>query len=113
MHRNTVRLALAGIAVFYAIFGGLLATDYFSLWESDRLAKAVIQIESKHSGIEYLDDPAYEKAEKALREHVVTHPDDTVVMARIHLLQSVLLWGTVALGVGASVLFLTRGKRAG
>ncbi len=113
MHRQTIRLALAGIAVFYAFFGGLVVTNYMTLHESDRLAERIVRIKEKHTGVEWLYDPEYKKAEDALTKHVLTHQDDAVYASRASLFGAILLWGTVALGVGGGVLLLTRGKRPG
>lgn len=112
MHRNTVRLALAGIAIFYAVFGGLWATNYFPLQDHYRQHQIMRDLAASSSGIEYFKSPAYRKANGAVEEYVFTHPDISVTESRIGLFQAILLWGTVALGVGGAVLFLTRGRRA-
>lgn len=113
MHRNTIRLAIAGIAAFYAVFGGLWAINYFPLAEYYRQSEITDKFMMSSKGIDYMDDPEYKKADEAVEVYVLSHPDIFVTERRISRYLSILLWGTVALGVGGGVLFLTRGKRAG
>lgn len=113
MHRNTVRMILAGVVVFYVVVGGLWATSYFPLkrfYEQTEITKNIM-LNSK--GTEWADAPEYNKANDYVTRYALTHGDIFVTEDRISLYQSLLLWGTVALAVGASVLFLTRRRRAG
>lgn len=113
MHRNTVRLALAGVAMFYAVFGGLWAIDYFPMANFYRQSEITKGIMSKSHDYEFLKSEEFQRASRSEEAYIQAHPDLTATRHRIELYQSILLWGTVALGVGGGVLFLTRGKRAG
>lgn len=113
MHRNTVRLVLAGVAVFYVVVGGVWATNYLPLRKFYEQVEIANNVVLSSSGFEDSRSSKYNKANEYITNYAQSHPDVYVTEGRIHLYQSILLWGTVAMGVGASVLFLTRGRRPG
>lgn len=113
MHRNTIRLALAGIAIFYVVFGSLWATNYFPLRKFYQQNDITMNSTVNSKGVDWDKTPEYRKADDYITKYALTHPDPFVIEARVGLYQALLLWGTVALAVGAAVLFLTRGMRAG
>ena len=112
MHRNTVRLALAAVAVFYVVVGGLWAVDYFPISGFYKQVELTHEFQTKSQGIEYLEDANYKKANEKVEQYALTHGDLTATEERVGLYQAILLWGTIALAVAASVLFLTRKRRA-
>ena len=107
MNQNTMRLALAAIAAFYVVIGGLWAINYFPL------KNFYHQIEVKDTITKKLGYPAafqsheYKAAEEAQATYPLSHPDILVTEGRVSFYRSLLIWGTVAMGVGGGVLFLT------
>ncbi|HYC68533.1 hypothetical protein [Brevundimonas sp.] len=112
-NNNAVRLALAAVAAFYVVVGGLWAADYFPL------QKFYAQIEIKDAIAEevgYLrafETPEYKEASAYQQSYALTHPDILETEKNLALLGSLLLWGTIALGAGGGVLFLTRRNARG
>lgn len=110
MNQNTIRMVLAAIAAFYVVIGGLWAINYFPL------KNFYHQIEVKDAITEKLGYPAafrsaeYTAAEEAQTTYALSHPDILVTEGRVAFYRSLLIWGTVAIGVGGGVLFLTRGR---
>lgn len=113
MRQNEVRLALAGVVMFYAVVGGLWATNYFPLKGVYRQQEITREIEMNSEYESWRTNEAYKKANEYQERYHLTHISPDITEARIALYQSMLMWGTIALGAGASVMFLTRGKRAG
>lgn len=126
MSRNSTRLALAITAVFYAVAGGLWATNYFPLrhlYTETRAREAVMESFIEKFGVEKWAttpetvDPeavaAWKKHDAYVTKYALNYPAIDVVEARIALYETILLWGTVALAVGGAVLLLTRGKPKG
>lgn len=111
MHRNTVRFILVGIAVFYAVVGGLWATNYFPLQNALRQTEIQKKLMRKTPPSEWATNAELTKSSDIWTDYVMSHPSFSETRATISLYQSILLWGTISLGVGASVVFLTRGKR--
>lgn len=113
MNTNVVRLGLAAVAAFYVVVGGLWAADYFPL------QKFYAQIEVKDAAVERHGYPAgfeaneYKEAAAYQQTYALTHGDILKTEGNLALYRSLLLWGTIALGVGGGVLFLTRRNRKG
>lgn len=111
MNKNVVRIGLAAIAAFYVVVGGLWASQYLPLKKFEN------QIELKRELVDKLGYDAahkskeYKQAEEYNTHYALTSPDLHVTYGRMAFYQSLLLWGTVALGVGGGVLFLTRGRK--
>ena len=110
MNQTTTRTALAAIAAFYVVIGGLWAINYFPL------KGFYHQVEVKDAIISKLGYPAalssveYKAAEQAQATYALSHPDILVTEGRVAFYKSLLIWGTVAIGVGGGVLFLTRSR---
>lgn len=112
MNKNVIRLALAAIAAFYVVVGGLWASDYFPLqkfFAQDRIKDALIE---EHGFSEAYHSKAYNDAVEIEAQYVRAHPSFAKTVNNLAFYQSLLLWGTVALGVGGGVLFLTRGHKS-
>lgn len=125
MGRQAIRIGVALAAMFYAVAGGMWATSYFPLQQAYAQAKKREEIREsfvKKFGIEnWVVSPenfdstavsAWETANDYMTEYSLRHPDISDTERRIAFYESLLLWGTIALGAGGTVLFLTRGKRA-
>lgn len=110
MNQTTFRIALAAIAAFYLVIGGLWAINFFPL------KNFYDQIEVKDAIVEKLGYPAafrsaeYKAADEAQATYALSHPDILVTEGRVALYTSLLIWGTVAIAVGGGVLFLTRAR---
>jgi hypothetical protein len=110
MTRQTVRIGLAAIAAFYAVLVGLWAVDYFPL------RKFYAQMEVKEALVERLGydrawaSEEYEAASAYQQAYALSHPGIMETEGKLALYQSILLWGTIAIGVGGGVLYLTRGR---
>lgn len=111
MNRNTIRLALAGIAAFYVVVGGLWALDYFPLQKFYAQAEIKDAIIEEHGYTGVFSRPDYQEASAYEQAYSISHPDILTTEAKLALLQSILLWVTVALAVAGSVLFFTGRKR--
>lgn len=113
MNRNTVRLTLAAVASFYVVVGGLWALDYFPLqkfYAQSEIRDALIEEHGYSAAYEleeYREAGAYEQV------YALSHPDILATESKLDLLQSLLLWATVALAVAGGVLLLTRRKARG
>lgn len=113
MNTNVVRLGLAAVAAFYVVVGGLWAADHFPL------QKFYAQIEVKDAAVERHGYPAvfqakeYKEATAYQQTYALTHGDILQTEGKLALYRSLVLWGTIALGVGGGVLFLTRRNRKG
>ena len=112
MNGNIKRAALAIIATFYVVIGGLWATNYFPLKERYRQHDIMRSVVLSYKDLSWSEDPRYKKADEYITAYALTHDDVVTVEERISLLEAILIWGTVALVVGASVLFLTRQRPA-
>lgn len=112
MNKNVIRLGLAAIAAFYVVIGGLWAIDYFPLQklyahgEKQSAVAARVGYEAAYETQEYKEATAYRE------RYALSHSDIYGTEAKLAFYQSLLLWGTVAIGVGGGVLFLTRGRGA-
>lgn len=112
MNKNVTRLGLAVIAAFYVVIGGLWAVSYFPLQKVYAVTEAKtalvekIGYERAHETKEYKEATAYQE------RYVMSNPDIVTTEGRLAFYQSLLLWGTVAIGAGGGVLFLTRGRGA-
>ena len=110
MNKNVLRIGLAAIAAFYVVVGGMWASSYFPL------QKFYDQIKIKDAIIDKLGYPAafesadYKAAEQAQATYALSRPDILVTEGRLAFYQSLLTWGTLAIGVGGGVLFMTRGR---
>lgn len=113
MSRQVLRIGVAIIAMFYVVIGGLWATSYFPLQKLYATQDTEKSYTQKFGYEKWYESPEYEKVDEYRTTYALTKPDIFVTEARLSLYQSILLWGTVALGAGAVVLFLTRGKRVG
>ena len=112
MNQQSRRLALAAVSVFYVVIGGMWATNYFPLQKFYSTIKQENAYVEKFGYEKWLQSPEHKNSEDYIALYSLTYPSIDVTENKIGLYQSILLWGTVALGVGAAVLFLTRGKRA-
>lgn len=111
MNRNTIRFVLAGVAAFYVVIGGIWALDYFPLqkfYAQIEVQNALIQERGAEAfgSEEYRESTAYQQA------YAVSYPDILTTESKLAFLQSLLLWGTVALAVVGGVLLVTRRKTA-
>tara|TARA_R110002124_G_scaffold165121_2_gene332494 strand:+ start:27528 stop:27893 length:366 start_codon:yes stop_codon:yes gene_type:complete len=108
MNNNAVRLGLAAVAAFYVVTGGLWAADYFPV------QKFYAQIEVKDAIVEKVGYPAafetkeFRDASAYQQTYALTHPSIIETENKLAFLGTLLLWGTIALGAGGGVLFLTR-----
>jgi hypothetical protein len=112
MYQKSVRLAISGVIMFYVVVGGLWATNYFPLRGAYRQQEIARKIEMSTDYETWVENKALQKAREYQDRYYSTHVGSDVTQARINLYQLMLLWGTIALGAGVSVMFLTRGKRA-
>jgi hypothetical protein len=111
MTRVNLRLILAAIAMFYVVVGGLWASNYFPLQEFYDQQKIEEAYVAKHGYEKWLESPERDKARAIEQAYALTHPDIFTTEAWIGRYQSILLWGTIALSVGAGVMFLSRRRR--
>lgn len=112
MNKNVIRLALAAIAAFYVVVGGLWASDYFPLQKFYAQSDVKDALVEKHGFSDAYDSKEYKEASAYQQVYAITHPGIFETEAKLAFYQSLLLWGTVALGVGGGVLLLTRGRKA-
>ncbi|GAA0655367.1 hypothetical protein [Brevundimonas lenta] len=108
MNKNAARLGLAAIAAFYVVTGGLWAADYFPLQKFYAQAEVKDAIAEKVGYPAAFDTKEYDDAYAYQQTYALTHPSIVDTENKLALLGSLLLWGTVGLGVGGGVLFLTR-----
>ncbi len=112
MNRNLIRLGAAGAAAFYVVVGGLWASDYLPLRNflaQDEIKKSIIA-ELGYEGD--LDSPEYKASREVEQTYAMTHPDILATQQKLSGYQSLLLWGTIAMGVGVGVLYFTRRRVA-
>lgn len=112
MNRNLIRLGAAGAAAFYVVVGGLWASDYLPLRNflaQDEIQKSIIA-ELGYEGA--FDSPEYNASRAVEQTYAMTHPDILVTQQKLSGYQSLLLWGTIAMGVGVGVLYFTRRRVA-
>lgn len=112
MNKNVVRLGLAAIAAFYVVVGGLWAVNYFPLQKFYAQSEAQDAIREKVGYGRAHETKEYKDAEAYMVRYVLSHPDLMTTEGKLAFYQSLLLWGTVAIGAGGGVLFLTRGRGA-
>ena len=111
MRQNVVRLALAGVVMFYVVVGGLWATNYFPLKGVYRQQEIASKIEMNSEYETWGSNESLQKAREYQDHYHLTHVSPDITQRSINLYESMLLWGTIALVAGASVMFLTRGKQ--
>ena len=111
--RATVKAA--AIAAFYVVVGGLWAADYFPLQNFYAQEEIKASLREELGVVGAIDSQAYQDAMGRQQIYALSHPDIYATEAKLALYGAILLWGTVALGVGGGVLFLTRrrGSQAG
>jgi len=97
MNTNTKRMVLAAIAAFYVVVGGLFLQAY-------------IPVQRFNASVEGPSLTGNRKAFEQQMRDAISYPENQAKMRRY---SSILLWGTLALGAGGGVLFLTRGRKAG
>lgn len=110
MNKNVIRIGLAAIAAFYVVVGGLWASDFFPLQKFYAQSDVKDELTEKHGFSAAYDSKEYKEASAYQQAYAITHPGIFETEAKLAFYQSLLLWGTVALGVGGGVLFLTRGR---
>lgn len=108
MNNNAVRLVLAAVAPFYVVTGGLWAADYFPLQKFYAQVEVREELIEKHGFDRAFDTAEYKEARAYEQTYALNHPGIVETENKLAFLGSLLLWGTVALGVGGGVLFLTR-----
>lgn len=113
MNNNAVRLVLAAVAAFYVVTGGLWTADYFPLQKFYAQAEVKDAIFEKHGVERAFDTPEYKEASAYQETYALTHPGIVETESKLAFLGSLLLWGTIALGVGGGVLLVTRRGRKG
>ena len=111
MNKNIVRIGLAVIAAIYVVVGGLWASDYFPLqkfYAQDKIKDRIIE---KVGYKEAYRSKEYDEAYRYEQLYAITHPSIYETEAKLAFYRSLLLWGTIALGAGGGVLFVTRGRK--
>lgn len=108
MNNNAIRLGLAAVAAFYVVTGGLWAADYFPLQKFYAQAEIRGELLEKHGFDRAFDTAEYTEARAYQQTYAITHPSIVETENKLAFLGSLLLWGTIALGVGGGVLFLTQ-----
>lgn len=112
MNKNVIRLALAAIAAFYVVVGGLWASDYFPLKKFYAQIELQDTLIKKHGFSEAYDSKEYKESKSYQQTYALTKPGIFETEKKLAFYQSLLLWGSVALGAGGGVLFLTRGRKS-
>lgn len=112
MNKNVTRLGLAAIAAFYVVVGGLWSINYFPLQKFYAQTEAKSVLIDKVGFEQAYRAKEYQAAMEYQERYVLSHPDIITTEGRLAFYQSLLLWGTVAIGAGGGVLFLTRGRGA-
>lgn len=110
MNKNVIGIGLAAIAAFYVVVGGLWASDFFPLQKFYAQSDIRDALVEKHGFSAAYHSKEYEESKAYELHYVRTHPDIVETVNKLSLYESLLLWGTVALGVAGGVLFLTRGR---
>lgn len=111
MNNNVVRIGLAAIAAFYVVVGGLWASHYLPLKKFENQIERQREIVNKLGFDAGYASKQYKEAEEYKMHYALTSPGLHVTYSRMALYQSLLLWGTIALGAGGGVLFVTRGRK--
>jgi hypothetical protein len=111
MNRNLIRLGLAGAAAFYVVVGGLWASDYFPLQNFYAQAKVQESIIDEMGVAKAIDSEEYNASRAAEQTYAITHGDIMETERKLALYGSLLLWGTVALGIVGGVLYFTRQRK--
>lgn len=112
MNNTTTRIGLSAIAAFYLVIGGLWAIDYFPLQKLYAQAEIQNTVAERVGYQAAYETQEYKKATAYQERYALSHSDIYGTEAKLAFYQSLLLWGTVAIGVGGGVLFLTRGRGA-
>lgn len=110
MNKNTTRLGLAAVAAFYVVTGGLWAADFFPLQKFYAATEAKSELFEKLGYPAVFEAKEYKAATAYQEAYALSHGDILETEGRLALYRALLLWGTVGLGVGGGVLFLTRGR---
>lgn len=111
MNKNVVCIGLAAIAAFYVVVGGLWASHYLPLKKVEGQIELQRELINKLGFDAASDTKEYKEADAYQRHYALTYPYPHVIYSRMALYQSLLLWGTIALGAGGGVLFVTRGSK--
>lgn len=112
MNTNTKRMVLAAIAAFYVVVGGLWASNYFPMKDFEAQIIRQNELVEEMGFTEARASKAYKKAGASIEHYAMTLPRHHVTMEKLAFYQSILLWGTIALGAGGGVLFLTRSRKS-
>lgn len=96
MNTNTKRMVLVAIAAFYVVVGGLFLQAY-------------IPVQRFNASVEGPSLSGNQKAFEQQMRDALSYPDN---QAKVRRYGSILLWGSLALGAGGGVLFLTRGRKS-
>ena len=112
MNTNTKRIALAAIAIFYVVLGGLWASNHFPLQKFSAQHEVQAELERKMGFDAAFKSKEYRASMEYQTAYAVSAPDVHVTLGRIALYKTLLFWGTIALAVGGGVLFLTRGRQS-
>lgn len=112
MNTNTKRMVLAAIAAFYVVVGGLWGSHYFPYQNFGAQIERQDKLKNEMGYSAAQDSEAYKKAEASIQHYARTSPSLGETFSKIAFYQSILLWGTIALGAGGGVLFLTRGRKS-
>ena len=105
------RETLAIIAAFYVVVGGLWASHYFPLKKVESQIELQRELVNKLGFDAAYASKEYKEAGAYQRHYALNYPYPHVTYSRMALYQSLLLWGTIALGAGGGVLFVTRGRK--
>lgn len=97
MDKNQLRLALAGVAAFYVIVGGLFLQAYIPVARFDAAVEARVQ-----RGAAYDYDSAQGMSDALSYDANV---------GKVGRYGGLLLWGTVGLATFAGVVFVTRRRK--
>jgi hypothetical protein len=110
MNTNTKRMVLAAIAAFYVVVGGLWATNFFPLQKFYNQTQLQHRLHLEHGYYGAKEINAWKKAEEYKTRYVLTHRDLLETEEKIALYMSILMWGTLALGVSGGVFFFGRSR---
>ena len=99
MDKNQIRLALAGVAAFYVIVGGLFLQAYIPVARFDAAVEARVE---RGAAYDYDSDQGMNDA--------LSYDGNVGKVGRYG---GILLWGTVGLATFAGVVFFTRRKKQG
>lgn len=108
LKNNAVRVALAVIAAFYVVTGGLWAADYFPLQKYYAQKEVQDRLLDELGFDRAFDSEEFKRASAYQETYAVSRPSIIHTENKLAFLRSIIFWATVALGVGGGVLVATR-----